>query len=195
VIFLSAAVHVVVDGLPPRDTQLLDYVPLTIACIAAVSAYLSLIATRQAKHITDRALLPELRVVVDDDGHNIELIIANASKTLGADVGWAVLWTDRRDEGRLAVRYLGPDSSERVKTGLRIRSDDDPDKHPPRAIVWCRDLDGYFRVWSSTGAARVLTPRKVRDKEPVDLLGMIFDDAAHNVSSVTSSWLQVGPFA
>lgn len=188
----AAAVHVVVDQLPSQDKGFLDYLPAITACIAAISAGLSGLAVWQARKIWQGSLLPVLSPTVEIKAGSLMVHVANVSKTLAPEAGWAVLWGDRTSEGRLHA--VGPDASPEVSGYLKVRvgTDDKEGAPKPVAIAWCRDRDGNFLVWTSDGRHSELKPTAVKGKKPADLLAIVLEEDVSEATDGTPATERVG---
>jgi hypothetical protein len=183
---LLAVTHVVIDDAPSPGTNLLTWVPVVTAVVAAVSAGLSWKAVNQAKDIWQRSLLPVLAPSLSATDKQLVLSVANTSKTIAAGAGWAVLWGDRRNEGHLPDRAVAPDTVVGGIELMEIREGmDDADALPgPVAVAWCRDSQCHLHFWDSTQRHRTIKKDKATALKPADLLARVRSDKAHEADPV-----------
>ena len=141
---------------------------------------MSLLSVLQARKIAQRSLLPVLTPFFRPDGSALALDVGNASKTVAVAPGWAVVWSDRRAEGKFSTGFVKPDDVVRVSSVMTIRAgiDELNGDRRPIALVWCRDAGRDVHLWSSEGGHWLMSAKKVRGKRPVDLLASLVDPAA-----------------
>jgi len=167
---IAAAIHVVVDKGPPGNPFLI-WLPLVTACIALAATVASWRAVLQAGKIWKASLLPELAPTIEHGRDKLSLRVLNVSDTVAADAGWAVLWNNRRNEGRLPERSLRGGGDTKAFPALHVRGPDaDEADAAPVAIVWCRDRRGNVHVWSTDGTKETYDREEASGWMPVDLL-------------------------
>ncbi len=171
---IAAAIHVVVDKGPPGN-QLLLWLPATTAVFSLLATLASLGAVFQARKIWQASLEPVLVPMLDQGSDAISLRVLNVSDTVAADAGWAVLWSNRRNEGRLPDRSLRGGGDTGSFEVIDVRGTDADDGHPAIAIVWCRDRRGDVFVWATDATTKDYKRKTARGKHPVDLLADVLD--------------------
>ena len=172
---IAAAIHVVVDKGPPGNPILL-WLPAATAVISLAATLAAGFAVKQARRIWQASLEPVLVPMLDQGSDAISLRVLNVSDTVAADAGWAVLWSNRRNEGRLPARSLPGGGDTGPFEVIDVRGTDADEGHPAIAIVWCRDRRGDVFVWSTDGTTKDYERKTARGKRPADLLADVLEE-------------------
>ena len=172
---IAAAIHVVVDKGPPGNPILL-WLPAATAVISLAATLAAWFAVKQARRIWQASLEPVLVPMLDQGSDAISLRVLNVSDTVAADAGWAVLWSNRRNEGRLPDRSLPGGGDTGPFEVIDVRGTDADEGHPAIAIVWCRDRRGDVFVWSTDGTTKDYERKTARGKRPADLLADVLEE-------------------